>query len=163
MRRNSMTLLGAALLASGIFYVVNSPDSFMTSILSLQEQQFIVEKGRDVAYKTTSGSFEIFVANTHTGDIKEFSWLIYLDREKVRVDITNTTGQGTINIEEQEGGALFVYVTDMNTINGSWEIIGIPFSGDKEQIFLGESQGLIDNKRKEFSVGNLSEFTSTHQ
>lgn len=44
MRRNSMTLLGAAILASGIFYVVNNPDVFMTSILSLQEKQFIAEK-----------------------------------------------------------------------------------------------------------------------
>lgn len=44
MRRNSMTLLGAAVLASGIFYVVNNPDVFTASILSLQEQEFIEEQ-----------------------------------------------------------------------------------------------------------------------
>lgn len=44
MRRNSMTLLGAAILASGIFYVVNNPDVFMASILSLQEKEFIMEQ-----------------------------------------------------------------------------------------------------------------------
>jgi hypothetical protein len=43
MKRNSMTLLGAAILASGIFYVVNNPDLFTASILSLQEQNFITE------------------------------------------------------------------------------------------------------------------------
>jgi hypothetical protein len=44
MRKNSMTLLGAAILASGIFYVVNNPNLFTASILSLQEQNFITEK-----------------------------------------------------------------------------------------------------------------------
>jgi hypothetical protein len=41
MKKNSMTLLGAAVLASGIFYVVNNPNLFISSILSLQEQEFI--------------------------------------------------------------------------------------------------------------------------
>jgi len=44
MRRNSMTLLGAAILASGIFYVIHNPDAFMASVLSLQEKNFIIEK-----------------------------------------------------------------------------------------------------------------------
>jgi len=43
-KQNIGIILGAAILASGIFYVVNNPSLFTASILSLQEKNFIVEK-----------------------------------------------------------------------------------------------------------------------
>lgn len=157
-RRNSMTLLGAAILASGIFYVVNNPNVFMASILSLQEKEFIMAQWRDVAYKADKGVFEVFVADKYTGDLNEFQGMIYLNPEKVDMDIVNYTGKGTIDIQVQEYGSLMIHITDLYDINTSREIISIPFSGDEGLVFLWESQGLINNKRKNFSVGNLSKF-----
>jgi len=43
-KENGLIVLGAAILASGIFYVVKSPDIFMASVLSLQEKTFVAEK-----------------------------------------------------------------------------------------------------------------------
>ena len=87
--------------------------------------------------------------------------MIYLDPKKVEMDITNYTGQGTINIQRQEDGSLTINIIDLHNINDSEDILGIPFSGDAGLVFLGESKGLIKTDRQDFSVGNLSEF-NTH-
>jgi len=37
-------VIGAALMAVSLFYIINNPDAFMASVLSLQEKTFITEK-----------------------------------------------------------------------------------------------------------------------
>lgn len=159
MRKNSITLLGAAILASGIFYVVNNPDLFMASILSLQEKQFIVEQWWDAAYKTDNNTFEIFVAENYADNLSNFQCVIYLDPEKVEMNIDAYTGQGEISIQKQIDGNLYITVTNIKNIDINKEIVGIPFSGDARLVFLWESKGKTENKRKDFAVGNLSTFT----
>jgi hypothetical protein len=43
-KTNGSILIVALLLAIAIFYVKNNPDLFFSSILSLQEQQYITQK-----------------------------------------------------------------------------------------------------------------------
>lgn len=91
-RKNGMMILGAAILASGVFYVANNPDLFTASILSLQEKTFIAEKGRDIAYKTNSGYVDIFMAEKlETPASIDFT--ISFDRDTVTIDPTNLSGQ----------------------------------------------------------------------
>jgi hypothetical protein len=96
MKKNGMTLLGAAILASGIFYVVNNPNLFTASILSLQEQNFITEAGRDVAYKTNEGYVDIFLGENTTA-AKKIDFTISFNEDTVTIDPENISGQGTWN------------------------------------------------------------------
>jgi hypothetical protein len=157
-KTNGMILGVALLLAIAIFYIKNNPDIFLASILSLQEQEYITEKWRDAAYKTENGNFEIFLDQKYTGNISKFYGMVYLNPEKVHMDIANYTGQGTINIQEGKDGSLTINITDLKDITTAQEIVGIPFTGDAGLVLLGETKGRIKNRRQKFAVGNLSKF-----
>gem|GEM_PF-722067 len=137
MRKNSMTLLGAAVLASGIFYVVNNPDMFTASILSLQEQEFIAEKGWDIAYKTNSGYVDIFMAeNMETPENIDF--MISFDKDTVTIDPANLSGQGTRTYSNPDENNIIITSIPTNIIK-SESLIMLPFTGDIEDILLSEA------------------------
>lgn len=142
MRKNSMTLLGAAVLASGIFYVVNNPDIFTASILSLQEQEFIAEKGWDIAYKTNSGYVDIFIAeNRETPENIDFT--ISFDKDTVTIDPANLSGQGTRTYSNPNENSIVITFIPTNIIK-SESLIMLPFTGDIEDILLSEA--VVDGK-----------------
>jgi len=158
MRRNAMTLLGAALLASGIFYVVNNPNIFMASILSLQEKQFIESMWRDVAYKTSDGYVDIFLAeNKDIPTSIEFS--IIFDEDTITLDTNNITGQWTRNITNTVTDAIYILSLPWITINTDESLLMIPFSGDARDILLSEAIATIQNTTQRLSIGSLNEFS----
>jgi hypothetical protein len=89
--------------------------------------------------------------------MNKFYGVIYFDPEKIQMDITNFTGQGTIDIQQKDGN-LLINITNLKDINVREEILGIPFSGDARLLLLGESKGWINNGWQKFAVGNLSQF-----
>lgn len=151
MRRNSMTLLGAAVLASGIFYVVNNPDVFTASILSLQEQEFIEEQWRDIAYKTNSGYLDIFLAeNKETPQQIDFT--VSFDKDTVTIDPENLSGQGTRTYSNPDENSIIITMTPTNIIKKE-SLIMLPFTGESTDILLSEA--LMDGKWS--SIGSLNE------
>ncbi|MEI6774410.1 MAG: hypothetical protein WCL18_06585 [bacterium] len=43
-KKYSLMVLAAAIIAVGVFYVINNPSFFTASVLSLQEKAFITQK-----------------------------------------------------------------------------------------------------------------------
>ncbi len=152
MRKNSMTLLGAAILASWIFYVVNNPDMFTASILSLQEQEFIVEKWWDIAYKTNSGYVDIFMAEKMETPAN-IDFTISFDKDTITIDPASISGQGlrTFNLPDQE--TITIQSLPNKEIDKTQSIILLPFTGDNEDIILTEA--VVDGKW--LSIGSLNE------
>ncbi len=151
MRRNSMTLLGAAVLASGIFYVVNNPDTFTASILSLQEQEFIEEKWRDIAYKTDNGYVDIFLAENRETP-QQIDFTVSFDKDTITIDPENLSGQGTRTYNTPDENNIIITMTTTNIIK-SESLIMLPFTGENTDILLSEA--LIDGKWS--SIGSLNE------
>lgn len=146
-----MTLLGAAVLASGIFYVVNNPDVFTASILSLQEQEFIEEQWRDIAYKTNSGYLDIFLAeNKETPQQIDFT--VSFDKDTVTIDPENLSGQGTRTYSNPDENSIIITMTPTNIIKKE-SLIMLPFTGESTDILLSEA--LMDGKWS--SIGSLNE------
>ena len=168
MRRNSMTLLWAALLASWIFYVVNNPNVFTASILSLQEQNFIIEKWRDIAYKTNSGYVDIFMAKTLETPAK-IDFTISFDKDTVTIDPNNLSGQGTRTFSNPDANNITIQSipiceqTDWicGTIDKSKSLIMLPFTGDITDILLSEAVAKMSNgNEKNLSIWSLNEIAS---
>lgn len=155
MKKNSMTLLGAAILAPWIFYVVNNPESFTASILSLQEQNFITEKWRDIAYKTNSGYVDIFMGeNRETPENIEFT--IIFDKDTVTVDPQNSSGQGTRTISSLDENSIIIQSTPGEIVDKSQSLIMLPFSWEQKDILLSEA---VANE-KWLSIWSLNEITT---
>jgi hypothetical protein len=142
-----------------IFFVVKNPFLFQSSILSLEEKAFINSKWRDAAYKISSGSFEIFLADKHASSLQKFQGYIYYEAETLTPDTQAYTGQGVAKLQQKTAGTLLVTIQNFDKIDSTQEIIGIPFSGNMRNIVLGESKGMTKKGRQKFSVGNLGEFT----
>lgn len=150
-----MTLLGAAVLASGIFYVVNNPDVFTASILSLQEQEFIEEQWRDIAYKTNSGYLDIFLAeNKETPQQIDFT--VSFDKDTVTIDPENLSGQGTRTYITPDEESVTIHSIPWDAVIKSESLIMLPFTGDIEDILLSEAT----TEGKSLSIGSLNEVTS---
>ena len=153
MKRNSMTLLGAAILASGIFYVVNNPDLFTASILSLQEQNFIAEAWRDVAYKTNEGYVDIFLGeNTET--TKQINFTISFNEETITIDPENLSGQGTWSYTNTNNEILIQSTPNIN-MDKTQSLIMLPFTGAVHDILLSEAT----TDEKNLSIGSLNELS----
>lgn len=160
MKKNSMTLLGAAILASWIFYVVNNPGAFTASILSLQEQNFIAEKWRDIAYKTNSWYVDIFIAeNLETP--KSIDFTISFDKDTISVDPENLSGQGTRTYNNPDGNSIIITSTPSQTIDKNQSVIMLPFSGEIRDILLSEGVAKYTNgEEKNLSIWSLNDITS---
>lgn len=155
-----MTLLGAAILASGIFYVINNPTIFTASILSLQEQNFIVEKWRDIAYKTNEEYVDIFMSE-NLEPLERIEFTISFDKETISIDPENIEGQGTrtrSDIDEQTFNIQYIPDTEIKKSESS---ILLPFTGDSKDILLSEAVGnQLNGKFKDLSIGSLNEIDS---
>jgi len=160
MRRNGMLLLGAAIVASWIFYVVNNPDIFTASVLSLQEKQFIVEKWRDIAYKTNSWAVDIFMSE-ELETPASIDFTISFDKDAIIVDTQNLSGQGTRVVNNPNSNDIVIQSTPGQNVDKSQSIIILPFTGDNTDILLSEAVAKLSNgETKDLSIGSLNEITS---
>jgi len=160
MKKNSMTLLGAAILASWIFYVVNNPGSFTASILSLQEKTFITQQWRDIAYKTDNGYVDIFMAETlETPASIDFT--VSFDKDTVIIDPNSLSGQWTRTRSNPDENSIIIQSIPGETVDKSQSIVLLPFTGDITDILLSESVAKMNNgDEKNLSIWSLNELTS---
>ena len=159
-KQNIGIVIGAAVVALWIFYVINNPNSFMTSVLSLQETTFIAEKWRDIAYKTNSGYVDIFMSEKlDTPQTIDFT--ISFDKDTITIDSQTLSGQWTRSIDTPDDNSIIVHTTPQQNIDKSQSMIMIPFTGNYEQILLSEAVATSSNgTRKNLSIWLLNEITS---
>lgn len=158
LRQNLAIIFAAVVCALVIFFLVKNPGLFQASILSLEEKAFMNEKKRDAAYKTSDGNFEIFIGEKYKTTMKSMQAVIYFDTNKVQMDATTTTGQGTHKITAMTKDSLLVTITAPEKIDSNAGIFSIAFSGSAQDIVLGESKIKTNKSWKSLSVGNLNDF-----
>ena len=159
-KKNSLILLWGAILAVWIFYVTNNPDMFTASILSLQEKQFIIEKWRDIGYKTNSWYVDIFMAeNMETPASIDFT--VLFDKDKISINQQQLSGQGVFATINQNDNEITIRSSEIQNTNKGQSLLILPFTGEMNAILIGEAVAtLIDGKQKNLSIGTLNEITS---
>ncbi len=159
-KENIIIIIGAALIAFGLFFVSKNPDFFSASVLSLQEKAFIIEKWRDVAYKTNSWYVDIFIsANLETP--KNIDFTISYDKDTITIDPQNISGQATRKISTPDDNTFLIQSTPNENIDKSQSIVMLPFTGEIKDILLSEAVARdITGKEKNLSIGSLNETTS---
>lgn len=125
-KKNSGIVFGAAVLALGIFYVVNNPNLFTASILSLQEQNVITEAGRDIAYKTNEGYVDIFLSETLETP-KQIDFTISFAENTVTIDPENISGQGTWSYTKNTN-EIYIQSLPNENIDKTQSVIMLPFT-----------------------------------
>lgn len=154
MRKNSMTLLGAAILASSIFYIINNPQSFTASILSLQEQTFIAEKWWDIAYKTNSGYVDIFL---WTWEIPtHIDLTIIFNKDTITIDPAMISGQWIWTFSIPDTNTIIIQSLPSKQTIKTESIIMLPFTWEIKDILLSEAIAKYENKEtKALSIWSL--------
>jgi len=149
-------MVGAAIVAVWIFYVVNNPSLFTASVLSLQEKNFIVEKWRDIAYKTDSWYMDIFMSqNMPTPASIDFT--IIFDKDSVTIDPQNLSGQWTRTISSQSADNMSIQSEPGSNVDKNQSIIVLPFTGNLKNILLSEAKVKWG---KSLSIWSLNDITS---
>ena len=155
-----MIIIGAALVAFGIFFISRNPEFFTASVLSLQEKAFIVEKWRDIAYKTTSWYVDIFVSENRETP-KNIHFTISYDKDTITIDPKNISGQATRTVDIPDDNSIIIQSLANESIDKSQSMIMLPFTGDSEDILLSEAVAIDDNdKEKNLSIGSLNAISS---
>lgn len=155
-----MTLLWAVILASWMFYVIHNPDAFMASVLSLQEKTFIVEKWRDIAYKTNSWYVDIFMSEKLETP-KNIDFTVSFNKDTITIDSTNISGQWTRTTRNPDENSIIIQSTPSQTMDKSQSIIMLPFTGEIRDILLSEAVAKLSNgTEKNLSIWSLNEITT---
>ena len=159
-KRNTLIVLGAAIFASAIFYISKNPEIFTASVLSLQEQSFIVDKWRDVAYKNNSWLIDIFLSSTGTTPTGIDITISY-DKESITIDPQNLSGQGNQSLSNPDENTIIIHTILSQTVDKSQSITILPFSGDMRNILLSEAVATLpDGTTKSLAIGTLNEITN---
>ncbi|MEI7563145.1 MAG: hypothetical protein WCJ39_05795 [bacterium] len=127
-RKNTAILIASFLCALAIFSITKNPNLFLSSVLSIKEQQLITTKNRDAAYKTQSGILEIFLAPQYTNNFQNIETTLYFKKGFTDPQIHNLSGKGMLNYQEIGDGEIKITLQNMSQIDTSQEIISIPFS-----------------------------------
>lgn len=149
-----LILIVAPCLALSLFWLTRDWTDLTASVLDLQELQTIAEHHRGVAYKTENQHFELF-GSAQSQHAERLSFEILYHPEKVAFKLDQASGFNLLSLTQDEGRLLGMLgkTSDLPLEEGWFQL---PFSGDAEQIVLGEVS-LFDGKgAKELSVGNLN-------
>ena len=154
-----MLVIWAAIVAVWIFYVVNNPEVFMTSVLSLQEKQFIADKWRDIAYKTNSWAVDIFMSEKlETPESIDFT--VSFNKDTIAIDPQNLSGQGTWTTNQNSNDLTIKSIPGTN-IDKSKSLVVLPFTGNTADILLSEAVARLANGRTmNLSIWSLNKITS---
>lgn len=152
-KKNSIIIFAAAILATSIFYVVKNPNLFTASILSLQEQVIITEAWRDIAYKTNEGYVDIFLAKDKETP-KQIDFTISFNENTITIDPENLSGQGTWTYTNTDNEITIQSLPNTN-IDKIQSIIMLPFTGDMHDILLSEAT----THDKDLSIGSLNKLS----
>jgi len=158
-KKYSLMVLAAAIIAVGVFYVINNPSFFTASVLSLQEKAFITQKWRDIAYKTTSGYLDIFISeNLETPQNIDFT--VSFDKDTVNINAQNISGQWTRTVNNPDDNSITIQSIPGANMDKSQSIILLPFTWESKNILLSEAGAKFsDGKEKSLSIGSLNEIT----
>lgn len=160
LKQNIGIIIGAAFVAFGIFYISKNPDLFLASVLSLQEKAFIVEKWRDIAYKTDSGYVDIFMSQKLETPAS-IKFTVSFNTDTITIDPKNLSGQGTRTYANPVTNDITIQSIPGENIDKSQSIILLPFTGEIRDILLSEAVAkLNDGTEKNLSIGSLNEMTS---
>lgn len=158
-KENIAIIIGAAFVAFGVFFVSQNPGFFTASILSLQEKNFIIEKWRDIAYKTNSWYVDIFMSEKlETPESIDFT--ISFDKDTVSLDSLNLSGQGTRIASSPDNGSILIHSIPSKIIDKSQSLIMLPFTGNIEDILLSEAVATTANTNQDLSIWSLNEIIS---
>ena len=159
-KQNIGIIIAAAFLAFGLFYISKNPDLFLASVLSVQEKQYIVQKGRDIAYKTNSWAVDIFMSQKLATPAR-IDFTISFDKDKITIDPQQLSGQGTFTITNQNENEIRLQSSALENVDKGQSLLILPFTGEIKDILLSESTAtLIDGTQKSLSIGTLNEITS---
>lgn len=151
--KNIVILVLAPLLALGIFFLTRDMQGLTASVLDISEIKKIQTENWDAAYKRENQIFELFGSESlKKWEILTFE-LIY-NPEKISLSVSQSSGF-SFQILEEGTGSLKVQISDLmsRNINEGW--FQVPFSGEKSQLLLAETNLQIGDKKIPLRVGSL--------
>ncbi len=149
-----LILVVAPCLALSFFWLTRDWSRLTASVLDLQELQTIEEHHRGLAYKTNNQQFELF-GSTQAQNADRLTFEVIYHPEKVEFKLDQASGFNLLSLTQEEGRILGMLGKTINLpLEEGW--FQLPFSGDAEQIVLGEVSFFDGAVEKELSVGNLN-------
>ena len=147
-------------MAVSLFYVINNPEVFMTSVLSLQEKTFIIDNWRDIAYKTNSWAVDVFMSQ-QLNTPAHIDFTISLDPESIHLDTQNSSGQGIRTLDTSDKNNIAIQIAPSENIDKNQSIFVLPFSGENKNILLSEAVATFANgQEKNLSIWSLNQVIS---
>lgn len=144
----------APVLALSLFWLSRDWSGLTASVLDLQELQMIEERDWGVAYKIEEQSFELF-GSSQAQNADRLTFEILYHPERVEFLLDQASGLNLLSLTSQEG-KIFGELgkTENLPLQEGW--FQLPFSGDAEQLVLGEVMLFRGEDSKALSVGNLN-------
>ena len=157
----------AILLSVSLFYVTENTAMFSASILSLQDEEIIKAKSRDIWYKNEWNILDTFLSDKLDG-ISSITFSVIYDNENVELDLKKLDSQTEYEIVSANDGGVVIKFTNFSGIDYDYRqsLFELPFTGDKwtiSQILISEwTVNLFNWENKNLSIWLLNSENNTH-
>ncbi|HRX63866.1 MAG TPA: hypothetical protein P5060_02045 [Candidatus Absconditabacterales bacterium] len=163
--KNMLILLAAFAFALILFYAGQDLNLFSASILSLQEQEFIEQKNRHIAYKNQGNILDTFVSEK-LQDINNITFSIIYDHQNTDLDLQDFDSQTEYKILSNMSGEILIQFTNFSGIDYDYQksLFELPFQGNMPNILISEGiANLVNGENQNLSIGLLNENLDYHQ
>lgn len=149
-------ILFAGIFSLAILFLIKHPNLLQASVLNIDEINTIKTNKRDIAYKNNNNLMDIFFDDTISQNpikiILSYDPWLYLD-------FTSASGQCqfTVISSNKDNTLLDINCT---TFLPEESILMIPFSWENNDILIEEAYYILEQSKKNLSIGNLSLSTS---
>ena len=163
--KNILILLAAFAFALILFYAWQDLNLFSASILSLQEQEFIEQKNRHIAYKNQGNILDTFVSEK-LQDINNITFSIIYDHQNTDLDLQDFDSQTEYKILSNTSGEILIQFTNFSGIDYDYQksLFELPFQWNMPNILISEwIANLVNWENQNLSIWLLNENLDYHQ
>ncbi len=160
-----LILLAAFAFALILFYAWQDLNLFSASILSLQEQEFIEQKNRHIAYKNQGNILDTFVSEK-LQDINNITFSIIYDHQNTDLDLQDFDSQTEYKILSNMSGEILIQFTNFSGIDYDYQksLFELPFQWNMPNILISEwIANLVNWENQNLSIWLLNENLDYHQ
>jgi len=159
-KKNIATLGLALVVAVWIFYVVNDPNIFQASVLTLQDKDILERMERDIGYKVENDTLDIFLTDF---DVVKLHLNIQYDDANVRLFTDEIEYQWDLTILAEWDGELQLEITNLKTLDIKQSLVILLYEAEQNNILLSEVQGWDkDGQVYDLAVGRLYDWPEVH-
>lgn len=156
---NFIIFFTAILLSVFLLYVTKNPNFLSASVLSLQDEETIKAKSRDVWYKNDWNILDTFLSND-LQNISDITFSIIYDQENINLDLNKINSQTKYEVLSDQEWSIVIKFKNFSGLDYDYKqsLFELPFDWSMQRVLISEGiVNLLDGQNQNLSIWLLNQ------